>query len=102
MNTLMKWKDCVGAGWYSIVNEAVVAIEKHGGFIFQIKEKFGGLRIYTHGGDADAIDDIVREAERKASYVCEECGQPGRMESSPTGWYKTYCEKHHLDRESTW
>lgn len=98
MNTIMKWKDSVGSGWYPIIEEAIVDIEKHGGFIVQIKEKFGGLRIYVQGGDFDAIDTVVRNAEGKAAIVCEECGKPGQLDQSGY-WLKTYCVEHIAERK---
>lgn len=92
MNTITKWKDCVGAGWIPLVEQAIDEIESKGGFILQIKEKFGGLRIYTAGGDFDAIDTIVRDAEQKAAVMCETCGQPGKIRTERY-WLKTLCEK---------
>jgi hypothetical protein len=96
MKTMMKWKDFIGPGWHTLAVQTITEIEKNGGWIVQVKEKFGGLRIYCQGGDMDAIDTIVRQAEDTASHICEECGEPGRMESH-NGWYKTYCEKHHKE-----
>ena len=92
-NTIIKWKDCVGEGWFPIVEEAIIEIESRGGFILQVKEKFGGLRIYSQGGDYDAISEIVRKAEVKASRICEDCGEPGVLHNK-NGWYKTVCDDH--------
>ena len=94
MKTVISWQHCVGKGWHSIVEEAVEQIESRNGFILQIKEKFAGLRIYTHGGDMEAIDDIVRAAESKAALTCEDCGEPGSVRS--IGFVlKTLCSKCH-------
>lgn len=89
--SMVKWSSDVGKGWHPIVTEAIDAIESKGGFITQVKEKFGGLRIYVNGGDMDAIDDIIRAAERKATFTCEECGAPGVIRNH-SGWLKTTCE----------
>jgi hypothetical protein len=89
--SMVKWDSFVGKGWHSIIKEAIDAIEDKNGFIVQVKEKFGGLRIYTIGGDVDAIDDITRSAERKAMFTCEECGVPGTTRGYG-GWLKTTCE----------
>jgi hypothetical protein len=85
-----------GPGWDTIIADAVTAIEKHAvdaGLkdfaIVQIKEKFGGLRIYTSVTD-DAIDGIVTTAEKRAAVTCEVCGAPGRMRDG--GWLKTLCD----------
>jgi hypothetical protein len=83
----------VGPGWRPIVQAAVDAIAKKNGHILQIKEKFGGLRIYVHAGDFDAIDDIVRTAERQCAITCETCGKPGSLRNL-NGWLKTACNEH--------
>ena len=57
----------------------------------QVKEKFGGLRFYYHGGD-DVVDGMVRMAESWAAYTCEECGDPGHRRDG--GWVRTLCDKH--------
>lgn len=60
----------------------------------QVKEKFGTLRFYYHGGD-DVVDGMVRMAESMSAVMCEECGAPG--ETGGTGWITTRCEKHRKD-----
>lgn len=60
--------------------------------VTQVKEKFGALRIYHHGGDActDAICDIT---EQISENVCEVCGGAGI--NLPTHqWLSTRCEAH--------
>lgn len=98
MNTLMKWKDFIGPGWHTLAIQAIDEIEKNRGWIVQVKEKFGGIRIYTQGGDLEAIDTIVRAAEEKSQQTCEECGKPGTI-MDVGGWYKTRCEDHNLKKE---
>lgn len=58
----------------------------------QVKEKFGALRIYHHGGDActDAICDII---ERVSENVCEVCGGAG-INLPAHKWLSTRCEAH--------
>jgi len=55
----------------------------------QIKEKYGGLRIYFTGGD-DYIDGIVSMAEEYSYKVCEVCGNSGKPNKG--GWITTLCE----------
>lgn len=98
MNTLMKWKDFIGPGWHTLAIQAIDEIEKTGGWIVQVKEKFGGIRIYCHGGEADVIDTIVKAAEQKSLQICEECGKPGTL-MDVGGWYKTRCNDHNLEKE---
>lgn len=57
--------------------------------ILQIKEKFGGLRVYYSGGD-DETDGMVGLAERLSFYICECDGKPGELMRRGY-WYKTVC-----------
>ena len=57
----------------------------------QVKEKFGTLRFYYHGGD-DVIDGMVGMAESMSAVTCEECGNPGTVTKG--GWIRTLCETH--------
>lgn len=59
--------------------------------ILQIKEKFGGLRIYTNGVDTE-YDNYVEFAESMSYRCCEVCGAPGKPRN--TGWTKTLCDTH--------
>lgn len=61
----------------------------------QIKEKFGGLRFYTHGGD-DATHGMINLADHLSFGMCEECGNRGERRSG--GWIKTLCDQHHVKR----
>ena len=62
--------------------------------IVQIKQKFGGLRVYYDGGD-NIISDIVREAENKALTVCEYCGSKENVKlRKRNSWLYTGCDKH--------
>jgi len=54
----------------------------------QIKEKFGGLRIYFSGGD-DYIEGVVDMAEEYSYKVCEVCGNSGKPNKG--GWITTLC-----------
>jgi hypothetical protein len=99
-------------GWWPILEEAFIALTEQAAKlppgksvnIVQIKEKFGGLRIYldivgTEVGDDfesfySPMLDIVRAASAKAIHTCEFCGNPGKQESI-FGWIKTVCPKHH-------
>jgi hypothetical protein len=88
----------VGLGWQPIVKEAVAKIEQLGGRIVQIKEKFGGLRIYyvptTDSSSIWAqIDEIVTEAANRYDQICEKCGDAG-VRIDLKGWLKTRCKKH--------
>lgn len=57
----------------------------------QVKEKYGGLRIYFSGGD-DYINGLVSMAEAISYSVCEICGNKG--EANKSGWISVRCEAH--------
>ena len=57
----------------------------------QIKEKYGGLRIYFSGGD-DYIEGLISMAEAISYKICEICGNKG--EPNEGGWISTRCEAH--------
>src|SRR5690606_35655364 len=61
--------------------------------IAQIKEKFGGLRLYLHGENEREVFDTIRLLENLSLRMCEKCGK----NASPLtydGWIKTVCEDH--------
>ena len=64
--------------------------------IQQIKEKLGGLRVYTNGATPEH-QAYIDFACAMASRTCEVCGSPGT--SRNTGWIKTLCDMHHKERE---
>lgn len=85
--------------------------------VVQIKEKFGGLRLYCRPvrpqiktempGNDDIISPQSRKlepwetelqmakilAEQRSYYTCERCGQPGRLRVR-NGYYFTACDVH--------
>lgn len=63
----------------------------------QIKEKFGGLRFYYHGGD-EHIAGMVTMAESWAHRTCETCGNKGTQRSG--GWIRTLCDEHEAEHQA--
>lgn len=69
-------------GWLPLLEQFLErAINFEGWFkVVQIKEKFGGLRIYTETEDdipneiRTMIDGLIAEAEFKAVRCCHDCG----------------------------
>jgi hypothetical protein len=83
----------VGKGWQPIVRIVISECDTRGVIITQIKEKFGGLRIYTkhsHPG-IEFIDGMIRLAERVCAITCEFCGAPGQRITTKRQWLKTLC-----------
>ena len=88
-----KW-ECVGAGWQPIVKPVVRHIESVGGLVNQVKEKFGGLRIYyaiATEPERKKIDRLVQSAEWLCENTCEECGDLGKLRDNRR-WLKTLCD----------
>ena len=96
-----------GNGWYELLDVLCSILERRqrrGSFpsddieITQIKEKFGGLRFYCHGVD-DYCYGMIDFAEKISTRICEECGNPGKLVKSNTGWLHTACEEHATRRD---
>ena len=100
-NNLMAFGFECDEGWWPLIIECFDKIQflldekypklKKTFLIVQVKEKFGGLRIYCNY-DNDEIDSLIDEACEKAEQTCEVCGQPGKMQSK-YHWMKTICDK---------
>ena len=54
----------------------------------QVKEKYGGLRLYFSGGD-EYVEGLVSMAEAMSYMICEVCGNKG--EPNKGGWISTLC-----------
>jgi hypothetical protein len=67
-------------------------------WITQVKEKWGGLRIYLgypmldpdNHGLSRRCEAILADIEARSRLTCEHCGQPGVRRE--TGWIKTLCD----------
>ena len=64
--------------------------------IAQVKEKFGTLRFYVHGGTPE-MHNYIEFAEAMTSHICEECGSPGKSRND--GWVMVLCDRHHKEHE---
>jgi len=85
-------------GWYDIISSVCYRIKQYEKnkksdyypvTFDQIKEKWGGLRIYYIGGD-DYIRGVVDMAEEMSYKICERCGCPGSPNKQ--GWIMTLCD----------
>lgn len=82
--------DELGAGLTHLIlkePEAFRAVHR----ALQVKEKFGGLRVYIHT-ETPEMGQLIAEAERKAWHTCEICGEPGATQT--VGLVKTLCGRH--------
>lgn len=90
----------VGSGWFRIFYQMLSELDelrKSGEYIAlrQVKEKWGGLRIYIDG--PDEADDIVSKYSEMSCQICEICGEKGKLRSD--GWMVTLCDLHDKERD---
>lgn len=82
-------------GWFQLVYDLSAKIDtyaKEKGLtpeVVQVKEKFGSLRYYLHGGD-EFIYDLICKVEEASTHICEDCGRPAKVRSRGR-WYRTLC-----------
>jgi hypothetical protein len=117
----MSWGCQIGMGWYDILSSVCWRIFQYEQNIAdrvrirtkngkendqsdldyvpvkfdQIKEKFGGLRLYYSGGD-DYVRGLVSLAEELSYKICEVCGDKGKPNKG--GWISVLCDKHREER----
>ena len=83
----------VGDGWLPLLEQLFIDLIDLGWNrkVAQIKEKFGGARIYIHEG-SDEIHKRIDKAEADSYKICEDCGNPGTVGSKNGGyWIRTLC-----------
>lgn len=125
--TCMCWGFACGDGWFNIIDKLCANIQHHIDWtvkqrswdtqwneehpdekrkvtkavpqveVVQVKEKFGGLRFYYHGGD-ERIRGMVQLAESLSYTACEICGSTAKPNSS--GYIQTLCETHRNKKDS--
>jgi len=97
----------VSNGWIPICEKVEKKIEEYNKShsdapieIFQIKSKFGELRVYlmdaTTGDDIHTPEELkpfIEEVEKEARETCEWCGSKEDVHtSSYRGWIRTLCD----------
>jgi hypothetical protein len=82
----------VGPGWCGIVHRLVADLLELGwdGEVFQVKEKFGGLRFYIRDS-TPAMSNRIFMAEGQSYRTCEQCGEPGVIRGDRS-WILTLCD----------
>lgn len=88
----------VGEGWQPLITEThqkITAIYPDYA-IFQIKEKFGGLRYYIDAVPSELFEQvnaIITEAEERSFTICENCGADGSVGTTEESyWIRTLCD----------
>ena len=86
-----------GKGWWPLIEKVAAAIDSyntaHPGSpveVSQIKQKFGGLRIYHYNAPED-IRQLIDEAIEASWHTCEKCGSITGVNSNLEGYRLTLC-----------
>jgi hypothetical protein len=91
------------SGWAGLVRPFLHKVEKynkdeinfidglfdHRVTISQIKEKYGGLRIYHYG--PEEFHTYSNMCEKASYHICEHCGSPFHVGMYQGGWIETVC-----------
>ena len=86
-----------GKGWWPIIERAASAIDSFNAAnpeypieVSQIKQKFGGLRIY-HSNTPENIRQLIDKAMDESWHTCEECGSTIDVNTKKNGYSLTLC-----------
>ena len=87
-----------GDGWKGLIEPIMEYINNYNKdkkeedkiIIFQIKEKFGGLRFYVDHGNEE-LHNMIDKAEEESYHVCEYCGSKEDVGQTANGWITTLC-----------
>jgi hypothetical protein len=96
------YSEC-GNGWYELIDKLfsyiAISIKNYqirNFSIAQIKEKFGGLRVYPNLyfdiKIASTINGLINNAEKESLFICELCGKEGKL-INKNGWLMVRCEE---------
>lgn len=83
----------VGAGWAPLLDELhdFLMQDSPGYRVDQIKEKFGGLRVYLTHVSPEAQGKI-HEIEERSYRHCEWCGNTDQVTTGGRPWIRTLCD----------
>ena len=86
-----------GKGWWPMIEKVASAIDSFNAAnpenpieVSQIKQKFGGLRIYHHNAPED-IRPFIDEAIEASWHTCEKCGSTTGVTTNLEGYRLTLC-----------
>ena len=89
--------DCLPEGWqkafgFDLMKDLKKAAKKDKLklVIYDVKEKWGFLNIYTNAEFDSATNDVIAKYEELSKKVCINCGKPSKYRT--TGWIAYYCE----------
>ena len=86
-----------GKGWWPLIEKVAAAIDSFNANhpespveVSQIKQKFGGLRIYHHNTPED-LRQLIDEAVAASWHTCEKCGSTTDITTNLEGYRLTLC-----------
>ena len=99
----------VGDGWYDLIREMskkmMILVERAWkkeadlyDFPFRfrkVKQKFGKLHCQMYASNAK-MEDLLWDYEEKSAFVCEICGNPGKINRN-AAWIETLCREHRVN-----
>ena len=87
------WRECFGEQMCEdILNALIEGGMKPEDFrIAQLKEKYGGLRLYTFGAPQQ-VYDVITKYEYLSNHVCIICGKIN-VPMYDNGWISPFCEE---------
>ncbi len=89
----------VGEGWHELLRELHETLAAMGPYeTFQVKEKFGLLRVYIDGSPEQ--HEAIYPFEAASGRICEVCGKPGQTGTHGGWWIKTLCPEHSAVRRA--
>ena len=89
-----------GEGWKKLYQPIIDYIEEYNKDkeeedkieIHQIKEKFGGLRVYVSKYTKE-LEDMIRKAEEESFTTCEDCGKKIDTYKTHNHWMYALCDE---------
>ena len=89
-------REC-GKGWWPLIEKVAAAIDSFNAAhpnspveVTQIKQKFGGLRIYYYNAPED-IRQLIDEVIETSWHTCEKCGCTEGVTTNKDGYILTLC-----------
>ena len=86
-----------GKGWWPLIDKVAAAIDSINAAhpempveVSQIKQKFGGLRIYHYNAPED-IRQLIDEVLAASWHTCEKCGSTVGVSTNSEGYRLTLC-----------
>ena len=84
-------------GWWPLIEKVAAAIDSFNADhsktpveVSQIKQKFGGLRIY-HNNSPEDLRQLIDEAVAASWHTCEKCGSTIGVTTNLEGYRLTLC-----------